>query len=253
MSRPKLLDLFSCEGGAARGYDLAGFDVYGVDLDPKFQKRYPYPFYAGDAVAVLRHLIAGGSIGFATKDGRTVDLRLGDFSAVHASPPCQAYSITKHSHGKAHPELIEPTRDALDASGLPYAVENVVGAPLLNPVTLCWSMFRAPGSVLDLDGTPLRMERHRLFESNINLTTPTWHSHDKSVQVAGAYGGGSADRSHAKFVRRGGYTPSKEVRAALLEIDWMTLHGLSQSIPPFYSEWVGLQLRQHVIAEQVAA
>lgn len=31
MTRPLLLDLFCGEGGAARGYDLAGFDVVGVD------------------------------------------------------------------------------------------------------------------------------------------------------------------------------------------------------------------------------
>lgn len=249
MSRPKLLDLFCCEGGAGKGYNDAGFDVYGVDLDPRFKKRYPYAFLAADAVQLLTGLNNGGWAKWARPDGTTTTLHLSHFDAIHASPPCQAYSITKHSHDKTHPELIEPIRAALIASGKPYVIENVVGAPLLNPVTLCWSMFRTNGSVLDLDGTPLRMERHRLFETNVDLDLLPHCNHDRSVQVGGAYGGGSSDRSHAKFVRRGGYTPQKEIRAALLEIDWMTLHGLSQSIPPFYTEHIGTQLLTAIEAE----
>ena len=38
MSRPKLLDLYSCAGGAAMGYHRAGFEVTGVDID-----RHPFP------------------------------------------------------------------------------------------------------------------------------------------------------------------------------------------------------------------
>ena len=221
MSRPKLLDLFCCEGGAGAGYARAGFVVVGVDLDARFAKRYPFEFHAGDAIEYVR------------EHGH-------EFDAIHASPPCQAYSITKHTHSNTHPMLIDPTREALIATGLPYVIENVIGAPLRDPLMLCGSEFNL--TTIDTDELPLRLERHRLFESNVFLYGNGGCRHDRRVQVAGAYGGGSSDRRHAKEVRRGGYTPAKEVRAALLGIDWMTLHGMSQSIPPAYTEHIGRQL-----------
>jgi len=239
MTRPKLLDLFCCEGGASTGYSRAGFDVYGVDLfGDSVQTRYPFPSYKGDAIAVMDRLLNGGRLLFRYTLGPL--LGLADFAVVTGSPPCQAYSVTKHTHNNKHPELIEPTREAMVASGLPYVIENVVGAPLIDPLMLCGSMFDL--TAIDTDGTPLRLERHRLFESNLPLVAPKADFHDKTIDVAGAYGGGSSDRRHAKEVRRGGYTPAKEVRAALLGIDWMTLHGMSQSIPPAYTEWLGKQL-----------
>lgn len=226
MTRPRLLDLFCCEGGAGMGYHRAGFDVVGVDLNPRFAKRYPFEFHAADAIE------------FVKEHGH-------EFDAIHASPPpCQAYSITKHTHSAEHPELIEPTREALIATGMPYVIENVVGAPLIEPLTLCGSEFDL--TAVDTDGEPLRLERHRLFESNVFLLGNGGCRHRADVQVAGAYGGGSQDRRHAKEVRRGGYTPAKEVRAALLGVDWMTLHGQAQCIPPAYTEHIGLQLMEAI-------
>ena len=245
--KPKLLDLFCCEGGASTGYSRAGFDVYGVDLFKHkndkgkavgfSQKRYPFPSYRGDAIAVMDRLLNGERILFRHSLER---LGLADFAAWTGSPPCQAYSITKYTHSNVHAELIDPTREAMVASGLPYVIENVVGAPLIDPLMLCGSMFDL--TTIDTDGTPLRLERHRLFESNLPLVAPKADFHDKTIDVAGAYGGGSSDRRHAKEVRRGGYTPAKEVRAALLGIDWMTMGGMSQSVPPAYTKWLGAQL-----------
>lgn len=234
MSRPKLLDLFCCEGGAAQGYADAGFDVVGVDLEPRFAKRYPFEFHAADAIE------------FVKEHGH-------EFDVIHASPPCQAYSITRHGHHRKHPELIEPTRDALVASGKVWVLENVAGAPLRDPLVLCWSMFNADGSVVDDDGTPLRMERHRLFESNVPLVAPRADRHDRSVQVAGAYGGARRDKHEARHVRHGGYVPAKHVQEQLLGIDWMTQYGLHQSLPPAYTTWIGLQLRLHLIREGATA
>lgn len=56
MSKPKLLDLFCCEGGAGKGYQDAGFDVTGVDIEPRFAKRYPGAFINADALTYLRGL-----------------------------------------------------------------------------------------------------------------------------------------------------------------------------------------------------
>ena len=138
----RILDLFCCAGGSAKGYANAGFDVVGVDVEP--QPHYPYEFHQSDAL----------SFPF---DG---------FDAIHASPPCQGYSVTRAMHqGKQHPMLIESTRARLVSSGLPYVIENVPGAPLQNPVTLCGEMFG------------LRVIRHRLFESNFYIPQPRHAPH----------------------------------------------------------------------------
>lgn len=225
MRKHRILDLFCCEGGAAKGYADAGFEVVGVDLDPRFAKRYPYEFVNADAIEFVKY-------------------HAHEFDAIHASPPCQAYSVTKNGHSKKHPMLIEDTRAALIATGLPYIIENVVGAPLNEPLMLCGRMFDL--SAIDADGTPLVMDRHRLFESNITLEAPEHEPHDRSKQVAGSYGGARRDKNEARFVRKGGYVPSKEIQQKLLGIDWMTQHGLYQSLPPVYTEHLGKQLIAHI-------
>lgn len=145
--RPRLLDLFCGAGGAAVGYHRAGFDVVGVDLAP--QPDYPFDFVRHDAL----------------------DLNIGymrEFDAIHASPPCQAHSSITKVNGTAHlhPQLIEPTRDLLNLVGLPYVIENVVGAPLLDPVQCCGSIL-CPTIVVD--GVLSSIRRHRRFESNVKL------------------------------------------------------------------------------------
>jgi len=153
--RPRLLDLFCCEGGAGKGYAEAGFEVFGVDLfrhkDERgrlvgpTQSRYPFPSHQGDALE------------FLAEHG-------GEFDAIHASPPCQAYSITKHSHGNTHPELVDVTRALLVASGRPWVMENVPGAPMPGALVLCGSEFFL--RAYDTDGRLLALRRHRLFESS---------------------------------------------------------------------------------------
>ena len=208
------------------GYHRAGFDVFGVDVKP--MKRFPFEFVQADAMTYP----------------------LDGFDVIHASPPCQAYSITRHSHGKEHPELVEPIRAALKASGKPYVIENVVGAPLHNPITLCGTMFGL--TARDTDATALFLRRHRLFESS-EFITPNGACRCAEFKAAGwgvggVYGGGSSDRNHAREVRRGGYTPHNTVRRELMGIDWMTQDQLSQAIPPAYTEHIGAQLLAHVLA-----
>src|SRR3990167_9619494 len=117
--KPRLLDLFCGAGGAAVGYSRAGFEVVGVDIAP--QPRYPFEFVQDDALDYLRDFY--------------YERTFPPFDAIHASPPCQAYTQLGRKNG--HPELIEPVRELLRATELPYVVENVVGAPLLEPIVLC--------------------------------------------------------------------------------------------------------------------
>jgi DNA (cytosine-5)-methyltransferase 1 len=231
--RPKLLDLFCCAGGAGMGYHRAGFDVVGVDIAP--QPHYPFEFHQGDALDVLHILLAGGSITFS--NGET--LSLSDFAAVHASPPCQAYSDLRHAwNAGVHPELIEPTRDALELTGLPWVIENVEGAPLHNPTILCGSMFG-----LGIPGYQLR--RHRQFETSDGVfgLIPGCHH---SGPVVGVYGDHLRSRGHW---RKGADFPGQDkvlLAGEALGIDWMNWHELSQSIPPAYTEFIGAQLLEYL-------
>lgn len=249
--KPKLLDLFSCAGGAARGYADAGFDVYGVDIDP--QPRYPYPFCEGDVLDVMCALIGGGQAAFTAPDGATEWLGMDDFDVIHASPPCQRYSSTRSLHSSEHPDLVGPTRELLVASGKPYVIENVVGAPLLDPIRLAGTDFNMTAE--DVDGVRLKLVRVRLFESNIQLTPPPKLPVDHSIQTASVYGagGGWTPKHRDNPERRGGYIPHIDVIKRLLGIDWMTKHELSQSIPPVFTEHVGRQLITHLAANELEA
>lgn len=231
--RPWLLDLYCAEGGAGMGYYRAGFDVLGVDNDPKRLANYPFPYVEADAIE------------FLLEHGNRFDAR-------HASPTCTGYSrgtAAIPDRFERYDRLIAATREALIEVGGPYVIENVEDAApeLRDPMMLCWSMFNEPGSVLDADGTPLRMERHRLFESNVMLMPPAMCNHPKHIQVAGAYGGARRDKWEARHVRKGGYVPpSIDVLRALVGADWMTERGTFLSIPPDYSEHIGTQLLQAI-------
>src|SRR4051794_5410435 len=142
MSRPRLLDLFCGAGGAARGYQRAGFHVVGVD-------NRPQPRYAGD------EFVQADALEWDDFDG---------FDAVHASPPCQLWAEGSRWHGNSHPDLITPLRPLLEQSGLPYIIENVPEAPLRRDVVLCGTQFG-----LQAEGFEVR--RHRAFELNWPLGT----------------------------------------------------------------------------------
>ena len=229
--KPRLLDLFCGAGGAAAGYARAGFDVTGVDSDPAAGRYYPFKFHAGQWDAIDP---AG-------------------YDAIHASPPCQAYSITRHAHDAQHPELVEPVREWLRAAGRPYVIENVPGAPLLDPLMLCGTMFNLT-AIDDKDGARLYLRRHRLFESNVMMMAPDLCRctiyRDRGLEVGGVYGGASADKRYAREVRHGGYTPSAAVARELMGgVDWMSHRRLAQAIPPAYTEWIGGYLLEAVAVD----
>lgn len=233
-ARPILVDLFCCEGGASIGYHRAGFAVYGGDLFEDYsQKRYPFPSFKGDWQDALFHWL-----------GRL------PVAAVHASPPCQRHSAgTRAGDRSKYPDLIEPTREVLEATGLPYVIENVVGAPLNNPTRLCGCMFGL--TAVDTDGIKLHLERPRLFEANFPLPTVQPCTECGTHEwVGGCYGGARRDKYEAKYVRKGGYVPKdKAVVQELMGITHMTWKGMYQSLPPAYTEWVGRHLLEFLQTE----
>lgn len=215
-----LVDLFCGQGGASRGYELAGFAVRGVDVKP--QPRYPYPFCEADALEYLAGLTAADLCGI---------------DAFHASPPCQAYSVTRSVWKRGHPMLVEDVRAALAATGKPFVMENVPGAPLVNAYTLC-------GGGFGLGTGGRHLKRHRLFECHgfdLGLVPPCSHF---GHQAVGVYGHGAWDNSTSD--RRGGYQASKAEAVAAMGVDWMTLRGLAQAIPPAMTEFVGTALREQL-------
>lgn len=226
MSHPRILDLFCCAGGAAMGYHQAGFDVIGVDVSP--QPRYPFGFIHMDALAVDQRFL------------RT-------FDAIHASPPCQGYTAMRHAPGaKGAPRLIAQVREMLEATGLPWVIENVEEArsEMRKPIMLC-------GSAFDLGSHGCELRRHRLFESNVSLYSMGCSHGDKPV--VGVYGGHARIRS----ARHGGRgtrdawpNGHKPVAAEAMGMDWATLAEMSEAIPPAYTKFIGVQLMQYVRENQ---
>lgn len=203
----KILDLFSGAGGAGKGYADAGFEVVGVDIAP--QPRYPYEFHQADAIEYLRD------------HGH-------EFDAIHASPPCQAFTNAQKIMGNEHPDLVEPTRELLEELGKPYVIENVPGAPLRDPVELCGAMFN------------LGTYRHRLFETNWELVPPPHPPHAKRTTKMGRK---PVDGEMMHVV--GNFSGVAQARKAM-GIDWMTRDGLREAIPPAYSQYIGWQLAAHI-------
>jgi hypothetical protein len=126
--RPRLLDGFCGGGGAARGYQRAGFHVTGVDIKP--QPRYVGDdFIQADALDVL-----------ADQEF------LAQFDAIHASPTCQHQANVTAWRGcrDAHPDLLTPTLARLRLTGVPWIVENVPEALPAWDYVLCGTNFGLP-------------------------------------------------------------------------------------------------------------
>lgn len=220
---PRLLDLFCCAGGAGEGYRRAGFHVVGVDIEA--QPQNPHEFIRADVFGLDPAWIAA------------------NFDAVHASPKCQAHSSLRHMHNaKQHDNQIPATRTLLEATGLPWIIENVEGARehMRDPITLCGTMFG-----LGAEGAELR--RHRLFETSFSIPLAPQCLH-RLPRVIGVYGGHGRDR------RRKVNTQdfSTEARRQAMGIDWMNGSKLSQAIPPAYTEWLGRELLAHMMARRAA-
>jgi DNA (cytosine-5)-methyltransferase 1 len=218
--KPRLIDLFCCAGGAGTGYHRAGFEVVGVDI--AHQANYPFEFHQKDA---LQYLSRHGD----------------EFDAVHASPPCQDYTLLKNQHGNDWPRLIEPVRNLLDDLGLPYVIENVVGAgrEMIDPITLCGEMFG------------LGVIRHRLFETNWDLAQPQHLKH--RGKVAGWRHGQYFDGPYFAVYGQGGGKGTVAQWQQAMGIDWTDVrHEIAEAIPPAYTEYIGGELIEYITMKQAA-
>ena len=211
-----LVDLYCGEGGASVGYHRAGFRVIGIDKEP--QPNYPFQFIRGDAL----------------------DTSIWPSADVYtASPPCKRHTSLRAFSAAHHLDLIAETRSVLAASGLPYVIENVPGAPLHDPIMLCGSMF------------DLGVRRHRLFESNMQLTAP-WCDHKGQAErspgyMVARYHSGVRENHWSPVIgvygRGQGLGPGEigQWRRAM-GIDWMSRDGMREAIPPAYTQHIGAQI-----------
>jgi DNA (cytosine-5)-methyltransferase 1 len=229
--QPTLIDLYCCAGGAAVGYHRAGFRVIGYDKDP--QPNYPFEFRQADVLSLDPEALQA------------------EADALHASPPCQHHSRTANIHPEGrtggykepraraakadHPDLINPTRDLLNATGLPWIMENVPEAPLRNPVILCGLMFG------------LKVYRHRKFELNwpLSLSLPSHGPHDGWTNTTKGY---SSHANGASMITVAGKNFNLNDGKAAMGVDWAATQAeVAQMIPPAYTEWLGRQLMGRVL------
>lgn len=197
------------------GYHRAGFEVVGVDIHP--QPHYPFEFIQADALM----------------------FPLDGFDVIHASPPCQAYTRARALQHRQHPKLLEPTRVLLRASGLPWVIENVSGAPMGHFVELCGTHFG------------LHVYRHRQFESSHLLMSPSQCHHPAALMdgYVCVWSEGARGRQIGRYGGHYKRYPLAVGRAAM-GIDWMTIYELGQAIPPAYTEWIGRQLMSVILASR---
>lgn len=224
----RVLDLFSGAGGAADGYVRAGFNVLGVDKAA--QPHYPYLFVQDDALYVMEELLRGKYYPPGTDFYWTLD----DFDLIHASPPCQLFTMYNNvksiakSTSENYENLIPETRDLLRNSRKPYVIENVPRAPLEDYFQLCGTSFG------------IRVRRHRIFETNWGPITVPPCDHKRFTDKIFP---GSSNRPNGRTVCNiGEYRVPLGTQKDHMQVDWpVTLHELSEMVPPVMTEHIGRQ------------
>lgn len=204
---PRLLDLFCGAGGAGMGYARAGFEVVGVDIDP--QPHYPFEFHQADATT----------------------FPLDGFDAIHASPPCQRWAQGHNPNHDSYPDLIGVMRERLEASGVPYVIENVIRAPLLpHAVMIC-------GAAVGCLTEQFQLHRHRKFEANFPLVGADCPGKVRpwTMTVTGT------GTPSGLFYKLGRALTTAEKRE-MMEMPGCNSHEMAEAVPPAYTEFIGRQL-----------
>lgn len=201
-------------GGAGRGLHQAGFEVTGVDIEP--QPRYPFSFIQTDVMSL--------KISF-----------LQEFDFIWASPPCQEHTKAGtqwRKAGKTYPDLIEPTREMLIESGVPYVIENVPDSPLKDPLLLCGAMFG------------LRTYRHRLFESSFLIKQPEHPPHIAKNTKMGR------PPKDGEFLQIVGHFSGVPLAREIMGLPGLNQYELAQAIPPAYSKYIAEEFLNHLGLER---
>lgn len=204
----RALVLYCGGGGGSEGLRQVGFQITGVDIQP--QPHHPGQFVQANVLSLDPNWI------------NTFDL-------VLASPPCQRFSrgAKQAATSRCHPDLVYTTRLLLQASNIPYVIENIPSAPLHRDLLLCGAMFG------------LALVRHRIFEVE-GFTVPQphhWQHASDFITVAGNPGGKSHRDGDAHF------GTTSEWRTAM-GIGWLPSRLLAEAIPPAYTRWIGWAFRQ---------
>ena len=220
--RLRVLDLCCGAGGAGMGYHRAGFEVVGVDIAP--QPNYPFTFHQADALDFVR------------AHGREFDL-------IHASWPCQHHTtLTKGTNrGRRYPDLIPAGRAALLATGRPWVMENVPGAPVRPDLVLCGEMFG------------LAVIRHRRFEIHGFTALQSPHLPHRG-RVAGMRHGRLYSGPYFAVYGDGGGKGTVAQWQAAMGIDWTDVRReIAEAIPPAYTQHIGEQFLTTAGTPEVAA
>ncbi|OEV31552.1 DNA methylase, partial [Streptomyces nanshensis] len=128
----------------------------------------------------------------------------------------------------AHTQLIPALRELLDATGVPYVIEQPGGrAPVRRDLSLCGEMFG------------LGVLRHRWFElGGWTAVQPAHRPH--RGRVRGWRHGEFHDGPYvAAYGSGGGKATVPEMQDAM-GIDWTEVREeLTEAIPPAYTQWLG--------------
>jgi DNA (cytosine-5)-methyltransferase 1 len=126
--------------------------------------------------------------------------------------------------GKEYPDLIAQTRELLIKTGKPYVIENVPGAPLINPTVMNGALFG------------LNLRRTRCFETSYPVPLLLMPTQRKSKFRMGR------PIVEGDDITPVGHFSNVSYAKRQMQIDWMTQAELAQAIPPAYTEWIGRQL-----------
>jgi DNA (cytosine-5)-methyltransferase 1 len=202
----KVLDLFSCCGGASTGLSDGGKNrVVGVDINDGHD--YPFEFIKHDVLKLESSFFD-------------------EFDLIWASPPCQQFSIgSKRWLNLGYdmpPNLIPQTRELLLKTGKPFIIENVPNAPLRKDLVLCGEMFG------------LRVIRHRVFElQGLKVKQPPHIRHKPRIDKKHSY--------YSQLAGHGGDSYSYKIEdwKRDIGIDWVNdKEHLVEMIPPLYSKYI---------------
>ena len=228
-----MIDLFCGAGGATLGLIEGGAtQVLGIDNDQSALKEYEF---VKAVCAAKVHSQLGDVFQVIDILHHSAPTVLAEVDLVWASPPCQAYTWSTRK-GRQHnfPDYIASTRALLellhDAYGISYVIENVPGAPLVEPYRLCGEMFE------------LGVIRHRHFETSWPMIEPVHVKHkppivrpskadpNKLIQVS----------QYCCVSGHGGNSNSFKLTdwATAMGIGWMSKKHLVEAVPPDYAKYI---------------